>query len=185
MIKTPWDFWERNGKLAYQVGDVRIYNVEGEDYLFVGPVLYASSTERTWYVKNVYPRAKGKCLEIGLGLGVASKVILASKDVRHLLTIEKGEDVIAAFGKPLPRHNILERDVNEWMQEIADIQDFVEPIYDFIFVDHYTFEDEEYFSLQELQQSLKPLLKEGGKMVFWIDEMAAEEEQYLIRSLWI
>ncbi len=159
--------------------------MDGQDYLFVGPVLYASSTERSWYVKNVYPHAQGKCLEVGLGLGVASKVILANKNVRHLLTVEKEEDVIAAFGKLLPRHNILEKDVNDWVRSINAVQDFFEPIYDFIFVDHYTFEDDEYYILQELHQLLKPLLKDGGKMVFWIDENAPDEDQCLVRSLWI
>lgn len=185
MSKGTFHFWNENGKLTYQEGDVRIYNVDGEDYLFVGPVMYASSIERKWYVKNVHGKARGKCLEIGLGLGVASKVILANSDVRHLLTVEKEPEVIKAFGRPLPRHNILEKDVHEWVLNIFEVQKFSEPFYDFIFVDHYTDMEEDYDDLKNLQEMLRPLLKVGGNMVFWIDENAPPEDQFLIRSLWI
>lgn len=185
MSKDAFAFWDRNGKLTYNEGPVRIYNVDGEDYLFVGPVMYASTIERDWYGRNVYPRARGKCLEIGLGLGVASKVILANKRVRHLLTIEKQAEVIQAFGRPLPRHNILEKNVYEWIVGVAESVDLFEPFYDFIFVDHYTDMEEDYDDLKNLQEMLLPLLKQNGSLVFWIDENAPEEDQCLIRSLWI
>jgi spermidine synthase len=111
VLGGPFDFWDENGELEFHQGDVRIYRVDGEEYLFVGPVMYASTTERDWYGRNVFPYAKGRCLEIGLGLGVASKVILANPRVTHLLTVEKDENVIAAFGKPLHKHTLLRADV--------------------------------------------------------------------------
>ena len=39
--------------------------------------------------------------------------------------------------------------------------------------------------LEEAATALKSLLKPGGKMVFWVDENAPEEDQEQIRKLWI
>ncbi len=181
-MKGPFDFWEENAFLEYQNEDVRIYDMDAQKYLFIGQVMYASTSERAWYVKNVMPHASGKCLEIGLGLGVASKSMLVKKEVRHLLTIEANEKVIEAFGRPLRNHNILHANVYSWVENLA----FVDPVYDFIFVDHYTLEDEEIVApLEDLAKKLKLLLKPEGKMVFWIDENAPEEDQQLLKDLWI
>jgi len=182
MDKGPFDFWDRNADLEFVHGDVRIYRMDREHYLFVNQIMYASTTERTWYIKNVMPHAQGRCLEIGLGLGVASKVILARPEVQYLLTIEKNDAVIGAFGRPLPRHNILWTDIYEWITNFHDPT----PMYDLIFVDHYTLEDEDtIYELEELAFRLQPLLKEGGNMVFWIDENSPEEDQAEIRKLWL
>lgn len=182
MDKTPWDFWNENAFLEYQNEDVRIYDMDAQKYLFVGQIMYASTTERSWYVKNVMPYARGKCLEIGLGLGVASKSILAKHDVRHLLTIEANEKVIEAFGRPLRGHNVLHADVYDWAENLS----FYEPVYDFIFVDHYTLDDEEIIEpLEGLAAQLRKVLKEDGKMVFWIDTNATDENQKRIKDLWV
>ena len=181
-MKDAFDFWERNGQLTYRNGDVRIYVVDYEEYLFIGPVLYASTTERRWYLWNVYPHARGKCLEIGLGLGVASKVIQANKAVRHLLTIESSMEVIIAYGQPLPRHAILEANIYEWIGNWV----WKKPVYDMIFVDHYVFDmDEDLHLLEDLRDNLLPLLKPKGNMIFWIDENAPDEDQKAFKELWV
>lgn len=177
----PFDWWDKNGKLEFQQGDVRIYNVNQEQYLFIGQTLFASTVERLWYIKNVMPHARGRCLEIGLGLGVASKAILSHSRVTQLLTVEKNEDVIAAFGRPLPRHLILCTDVNEWVKSVPTAH----ALYDFIFVDHYVYDEELLPELQELAQRLAVLLKPGGSMVFWIDENAPDPEKEKIRQLYL
>jgi len=181
MVAGPFDFWDENGELEFHEGSVRIYRMDGEQYLFVGQVMYASTTEQDWYGRNVFPHARGRCLEIGLGLGVASKVILANPAVTHLLTIENNENVIAAFGKPLYKHNILHADVYRWASNLI----MVGPRYDLIFVDHYTFEEEELGELQELARNLLPVLADGGRMIFWVDENAPDEDRELIKKLWI
>jgi spermidine synthase len=181
MAIGPFDWWDINATPDFFQGDVRIYDMDGEKYLFVGQTMYASTTERGWYIKNVMPHARGKCLEIGLGLGVASKVILTKAEVTHLLTIENDENVIGAFGRPLHGHNILHMDAMKWVSEFP----VLDPMYDFIFVDHYTFEEEELEPLQALSTGLRYLLRPGGKMVFWIDENAPEEDQEKIRNLWV
>lgn len=181
MSKGPFDWWDENAKLEYNQGDVRIYNAGKEQYLFVGQTMYASTKERSWYVSNVYPYARGKCLEIGLGLGVASKVITAGENVTHLLTVEKNPEVIAAFGKPWLKHNILNMDVVEWISNFP----VLEPMYDFIFVDHYTFDDDDLDMLEWVGTGLKHLLKPEGSMIFWIDENAPEEDQERVKKLWI
>ena len=177
----PFGSWSDNADLEFIQGNVRIYNMDHEAYLFVDQTMYASTTERGWYISNVYPHARGKCLELGLGLGVASKVMLANARVDHLLTIENNEHVIGAFGKPLLRHNILWTDAIQWVSNFP----VLEPMYDFIFVDHYTFEEEELEKLQTLGTGLRYLLRPGGKMVFWIDENAPDEDRKQIRDLWV
>lgn len=182
MVVGPYDFWDENGELEYEQGDVRIYRMDGEHYLFVNQTMYASTTERSWYIQNVMEHAKGRCLEIGLGLGAASKVILAKPEVRHLLTIEKNEAVIGAFGKPLPRHNILCADVYEWVDNFWDPT----PMYDLIFVDHYATMDEELIEeLKSLMEKLSKLLKADGKLIIWIDENLPEEEIKLFKQFWV
>ena len=181
-MKGPFDFWEENAFLEYQNDDVRIYDMDAQKYLFIGQVMYASTSERGWYVKNVMPYAAGKCLEIGLGLGVASKSMLVKNEVRHLLTIESNEKVIEAFGRPLRNHNILQADIYEFVKDMI----VLEPIYDFIFVDHYTLDDEETIEpLEHLAVQLRRLLKPEGKMVFWIDTNATDEDQQRIKDLWV
>lgn len=183
MMKTAFDFWDRHGILEYSEHDVRIYDVDGHKYLFVGQTLFASTTERSWYIKNVMPHAKGRCLEIGLGLGVASKTILAKKNVSHLLTVEKNERVIAAFGRPLARHNILQVDINDWISSII----LLKPSFDFIFVDHHADMEEEdtYVEMCVLVEQLKEILTEDGKLVVWLDENAPDDDQKRFRDLWV
>jgi len=180
VIKDPFDWWQRNGRLDFQRGDVRIYNVDGEDYLFIDQTIYASTKELPWYARNLYPYVKGSVLEVGLGLGCASRLICSAPKVKHLLTIEKNEDVIYAFGTSLRHHHILHGDINEWSKDLPNV-----PIFDLIFVDHYTMGDEEvYPELETLSGRLQPLVKDGGRMVFWIDTNAPEEEQEFVRDLW-
>ncbi len=181
MTIGAFDWWNKNAVLEFEQEDVRIYDMDDEKYLFVGQIMYASTTERSWYIKNVLAHARGKCLELGLGLGVASKVILSSDRVTHLLTVENNENVIGAFGKLLPRHNILHADATKWISEFP----VLEPMYDFIFVDHFTFDEDELADLQWLGTGLKHLLKPEGKMVFWIDENASEVDQEYLRDLWV
>lgn len=182
MGKGPFDYWLRNGLLEWEQGDVKIFTMDGENYLFVDQVLYASTSERTWYIKNVLPHARGRVLEIGLGLGVASKVILSHPDVRTLLTIEANPNVIEAFGMTFRHHMILNMDVNEWVETAAHAG----PIYDLIFVDHIAeMDDENYPEIKELVDKLKLNLKQDGHLVVWIDENAAEEDKEAYRKLWI
>ncbi len=181
-MKSPWDFWNRNGLLEWEQGDVKIFSMDGDNFLFVDQVLYASTSERAWYIKHVFPHAKGKCLEIGLGLGVASRVILSNPAVTTLLTIEANSDVISVFGDTFRHHMLLHMTVNQWVETSAHAG----PVYDFIFVDHHAEMDDESFpEMEELVKNLKLNLKKSGKLVVWIDEHAAEEDKESYRKLWV
>ncbi len=182
MEKGPFDFWFKNGLLEFEQGAIKIFSVDGDNFLFIDQVLYASTSERIWYIKHVLPHTKGKCLEIGLGLGVASKVILSDSQVTTLLTIEANSDIISAFGDTLRHHIILNMDVNSWVETAAHAG----PIYDLIFVDHYAEMDEEFLpEMQDLVAKLKLNLKQDGKLIVWIDENADEENKKAYRKLWV
>ena len=59
-------------------------------------------------------------------------------------------------------------------------------MYDLIVVDHYTLEDEDaIYALEDLAYKLEPLVKEGGRMIFWVDENAPEEDKDQVRKLWL
>lgn len=180
-MKQPFDFWDKNGRLYYDKGNVKIYQLEGEEYLFVDQTLYASSTETSWYIRNILLPAKGNVLEIGLGLGCASKILLSNPKLESLLTIEKNPYVIGAFGKPMPRHKIVNADIYEWLAGHP-----VGPRYNFIFVDHYTNQDEETFEeLATLKKNLKKVLQKQGKIIFWYDSNLDPQEKKAIKSLWV
>lgn len=182
MGKGPFDFWLENGLLEFEQGDVKIFTMDGDNFLFVDQVLYASTSERLWYIRNVFPFARGKCLEVGLGLGVASKVILSNPEVTTLLTVEANDDVISAFGDTFRHHILLHMDVNEWIEAAAHVG----PIYDFIFVDHFAEMDEEFYpELADLVKKLKLNLKQDGKLVVWIDEHAADKDKKAYKKLWV
>lgn len=177
--KSPFDWWDKNGKLVFHQDDVRIYNVDRQEHLLIGQTIFASTLERPWYIQKVLPHAKGRCLEIGLGLGCASKVILANPQTAHLLTIEKNPRVIEAFGRPLPRHHIVQADIYEWARRVPKTY----TLYDLIFVDHYVYDEDLFPALENLAQDLTPLLKVGGHLIFWVDEQAPDEEKARITSL--
>lgn len=182
MGKGPFDFWHKNGLLEWEQGDVKIFSMDGDSFMFIGQTLFASTNERMWYIKNVMPHTRGKCLEVGLGLGAASKVILANPAVTTLTTVEANADVIDAFGWTFRHHIVVHMDINDW----AATAGHVGPIYDFIFVDHFAEMDEEFYpELEELVDKLKLTLKQDGKLVVWIDENAAEEDKEAYRKLWI
>jgi len=177
----PFDYWNEHGQIIYKDGDVVIYKMDGEEYLFVGQILYASSAERNWYLNNLNFPGRRRVLELGLGLGVASRMFLAN-GAKHLTTIELEEGVIKAFGVPKLNHTIVHMNADDYVERAL----LFPPQFDLIFVDHYARIDEEMFDyLKGLAEKLKRLLLPGGNLIFWIDEFLPDAEIARLRSLWI
>jgi len=164
-----------DGALIAEQGEVRVYDMEGLKYLEIGPGhnLWMVESEIEELSQQIGNSPHGKCLEVGLGLGIASKYILSFSEVESLTTVEINPDVIT---------------VQAWVNEINDPRhkvinmnglDFIlqsEEKYDFIFFDHYSIIDEETLNILDIYiKAAKKILANGGTMLGWFDPFTPEE----------
>jgi spermidine synthase len=166
-----------DGKLLYSYGDVRVYDYGG---LFLeigrGHNLWALEDERFDYDNQFLAHnPTGHCLEIGLGIGVASQLIM-NYNIDSLTTVDMNLDVINTykFTKPL-------LESRKWNNRIGCIHNIVflegsiylkltSKKFDYIFLDFYKAIDED--SLPEIEymvNTAKDRLTDKGTIVGWID----------------
>lgn len=170
----------RDGQLIAEQGNARVYKMNGLRYLEVGEngshTMWTDESEKSWYYKNkLVFKAKGYCLEFGLGLGFASEIILSNPEVKQLTTVEIDLDVIAIQDMVNPilddRHVI----VNASMEEYLDI---TRDTFDFVFIDTYITTDNETLSwLEDMVPKVRDLLNHGGEVMAWLDFTSSEEEK--------
>jgi len=175
----------QEGKLVAESGEVKIYSMltnfskkhlkREELFLEIGPghTLWALESELPDYIWQLKDYPKGNCLEIGLGLGVASKYILTFPRVETLTTVEKNEDVIKAQKQVNPiednRHVVLEADGLVYAYE-------TQREFDFIFIDCYDAIDEDSLPMiEDMAYACRRILKDDGRILGWWDESAPEE----------
>ena len=161
-----------NGRLLAQSGDIKVYLFNDLLHLEEDHVLWAIEDEIEEYKDQIKDYPHGDCLEIGLG--IASRYILSCRGVNSLTTIEINEDTIVVQKQTNfiddPRHTIVCMDGFEYLIT-------TDKKYDFIFMDHYHFIDEEGLPLikKYVEMCKKRVLKEGGKIVGWWDIYTPEE----------
>lgn len=173
----------QDGELLVESGDAKIYKMNDELYLEIGPghTLWALESEISDYIDQLGDDPRGDCLEIGLGLGVASRYLLSFPRVDHLTTIEKNEDVIKAhsliqeedrnkdFYYDPDKHLILNADGLEYLYQTRKM-------YDFIFVDCYDRIDEETLPfITDIAFACQRVLKPEGKVIGWMDPYTPEK----------
>lgn len=172
----------RDGKLVANSGEVSVYNMDEELYLEIGPghTLWALEREVKDYVNQLEDYPKGNCLEIGLGLGVASRCILTYPHVTNLTTVEINPDVIDTH-KVIS--NILDADDrnNKWLpynsnKHTVVNMDGLEYLYttkhkyDFIFMDFWQHIDDDTLpAISDMAKAAFRVLAEGGKVIGWLD----------------
>lgn len=173
----------RDGELIAEIGDTRIYKMDGKLFLEkgVGHTLWALEDELEDYIYQLESWPKGDCLEIGLGLGVASKYILSFPKVKSLTTVEIDADVIMAqkIADPIDddRHLILNAHGLYYAYE-------TKRLYDFIFLDFYDVIDEETLPLiADMAVACERTLKRGGKMIGWLDKHTPGDHAALFMSI--
>jgi spermidine synthase len=172
----------KDGELIVDTGNARVYKMNGELFLEIGDghTLWALESELQDYTYQLQDFPNGDCLEIGLGLGVASRYILTFPHVRHLTTIELNKDVIAAHAKipeeerkyPMvyepKKHRILNADGLSYAYQ-------TNKKYDFIFIDCYDRIDEETLPMiADMATACSRILKTDGKLVGWLDKNTPE-----------
>lgn len=174
----------KDGELIAESGEAKVYKFNKDLFLEIGPGhnLWALESELPDYIWQLDDKPIGSCLEIGLGLGVASRYILSLPRVRSLTTVEINKDVIDVHAKlkaedyssnftvfPKKRHTILNADGLIYMYETN--QEF-----DFIFIDCYSLIDEDTLPIiADMATAAKRLLKPEGRVMGWLDKATPEE----------
>ncbi|MHA2010555.1 MAG: spermine/spermidine synthase domain-containing protein [Promethearchaeota archaeon] len=163
------------GKIIAQSGDIKVYRFGDALYLEHGPghSLWTDSDEIKELEEQIGQKPKGDCLEIGLGLGVASKIILDKPSVNSLITVEIDPDVIEVYKQLHPTIPKTHEIVNEsGLNYLVSTDD----AFDFIFLDFYDIIDEDTLPIiKDYVEVGKSKLKEGGEIVGWFDPYTAEE----------
>lgn len=164
-----------DGELIAKHGDVSVYLYDKLLHLEIGPGhnLWMVESELKELSEQIGDHPRGKCLEIGLGLGVASKYILAFPEVESLTTVEINPDVIAVHEmittRDDPRHTIVR----------AGGLDFIvltDEKYDFIFFDHYSIIDEDTLEILDIYaKAARKILNKDGTLLAWFDIYTPEE----------
>ena len=177
----------KDGKLVAESGNAKVYQMNDELFLEIGPGhnLWALESELSDYIEQLWDKPRGDCLEIGLGLGIASRYILSCPKVTSLTTIEVDKDVIAlqddvnkilntrkrekiAFSKG-KNHIILNADGLYYAYETKFK-------YDFIFLDFYSIIDEDTLPIIiDMVQACKQILKPNGTIIGWFDKETPDE----------
>jgi SAM-dependent methyltransferase len=165
-----------DGDVIAESGNVKVYRTDYDLFLEVGPghTLWALGSEIEDYEKQLGNAPFGNVLEIGLGLGIASKFFLTCQKVKTLTTIEINSDVIVVYKQlslfnTTKNHEIINNDGLSFVTS-------TEKKYDFIFMDYYTLLDEETLpEIEELVKVCKRVLKPVGKIAGWYDKFTPEE----------
>jgi spermidine synthase len=179
-MQTSTGIYFKDGELVAQRGEVAVYNMSGELFLEVGPGhnLWTLESEYTDYMIQLGDKPRGKCLEIGLGLGVASRCILTYPAVTSLTTVELREDVIHTHNDIIP---LLENKIEKWAPYDADRhiiihQDGLKYMlstkerYDFVFMDFYKHIDEDTLpTIKDMIAAARICLASGGTISGWLD----------------
>lgn len=173
----------KDGDIIAESGKARVYKLKEGLFLEIGDGhhLWTLDTELKEYIAQIKDLAKGDALEIGLGLGVASRYILSFPKVEALTTIEINKDVIEV-------HKIVRKTDTDYMKNFSYKPhnivnaDGLEYIYksnnkfDFIFLDFYDRIDEDTIpAIKDMVRGCKRLLNKDGVIVGWFDPYTPEE----------
>jgi len=185
-MQSATGIYFKEGKVISKHGKVTVYEMFDELFLEVGPGhnLWALESEYSVYMEQLRDKPRGKCLEIGLGLGVASRCILTYPQVTSLTTVELRKDVIATHKDCI---DLLDTRSNKWItydvsKHSIINQDGIRHMiltknkYDFIFMDFYKHIDEDTLpEIEDMVLAAKFCLEPGGMILGWLDPHTPEE----------
>jgi len=173
----------RDGELVAESGDTRVYKMNDKLFLEkgVGHNLWALEDELKDYIHQLESWPKGDCLEIGLGLGVASHYMLSFPEIKSLTTVEIDQDVINTQKHANPiddeRHMVLNANGLYYAYK-------TKRMYDFIFLDFYDVIDEDTLPLiADMVAACNRILKRNGRMIGWLDKHTPGDHAAIFMSL--
>lgn len=173
----------QDGEIIAESGDARVYEYNNDTFLEVGSAhhLWALGSESVDYANQLKDKPKGNVLEIGLGLGVASRYILSMHNVRALTTIEKNKDVIDVYNILRGRDEQFEQVFGHKKHLILNT-DGLSYLYntnrkfDFIFMDFYDVIDEDTLpEIADMVIGCRRVLAKNGKIMGWFDPYTPDE----------
>ncbi len=184
----------KDGKVIAESGDVKVYSMNRELFLEIGPghTLWALEGESVDYMEQLYDKPRGDCLEIGLGLGVASRYILSCPKVTSLTTVEINADVIDVYEQVrsnssayIDEHNYFSQQSHTILNANGLIYAYMtKATYDFIFIDCYASIDEDTLPvIQDMVVACRKLLKKGGEIIGWLDKYTPQKDIIKFNSL--
>jgi len=172
-----------DGELIAEIGNARVFKMNDKLFLEKGPghTLWALEDELPDYIQQLESWPQGECLEIGLGLGVASEYLLSFPKVKSLTTVEIDKDVIDVqkIVNPIKdkRHLILNANGLYYAYE-------TKRMFDFIFLDFYDVIDEETLPvIADMVTACHRVLKSDGKMIGWLDKYTSGDHAAIFMSL--
>lgn len=173
----------RDGDIVAEYGTARVYKMNSELFLEIGTAhtLWALESELTDYIEQLEDYPKGQCLEIGLGLGVASRYILTFPAVEHLTTVEKNLDVIKAHSLIREEDRGPKMNYNPSKHKILNVDGLIYAYktkrrYDFIFIDCYDRIDEDTLPIiADMYKACSRILKPEGRIIAWLDNATPGE----------
>ena len=181
MSKNGLVYFE-DGELVAEHGEARVYKLNNELFLELGPghTLWALESELKDYMEQLQDIPSGRCLEIGLGLGVVSRYLLTFPKVEHLTTVEINKDVINVHSKIKEKDRGLQLDYSPDKHRILHAGGIeyayqTKSRYDFIFIDCYDRIDEETLPvIADMFTACSMALKPGGRIMAWLDKHTPE-----------
>ena len=182
----------KSGELIAESGKAKVYKFNNDLFLEIGPGhnLWALESELPDYVWQLSDRPSGACLEIGLGLGVASKYILSLPRVRSLTTVELNKDVVDVYKQLKPEHYSLKYDIfPEKRYTILNADGLIymyetKQKFDFVFIDCYSIIDEDTLpTIADMSIAARIVLNNDGKVVGWFDKATPEKFVKIFYSL--
>ena len=179
-MQTSTGLYFKDGEVITRHGEVTIYRMDDILFLEVGPGhnLWALESEYSDYMAQLGDKPRGDCLEIGLGLGIASRCILTYPSVDTLTTIELRKNVIKSHEDIV---QLLDKKSEKWAPYdskrhiIKNYDGFMYMLkttnkYDFIFMDFYKHIDEDSIcEIKDMVKCAKLRLNPGGKVLGWFD----------------
>jgi spermidine synthase len=173
----------KEGSVIAESGLVKVYSYNNDIFLEVGPAhtLWALGSELDDYMEQLYDHPFGSVLEIGLGLGIASRYILTLPKVRTLTTVEQNSDVINTYGQLLEKDTSFIKNFGYKKHLILNTDGLAylyatKRKYDFVFLDFYRAIDEETMpDIEDMVLGAKRILAPGGKIMGWFDKYTPDE----------
>jgi hypothetical protein len=173
----------KDGDLIAESGDTRVYRMNNKLFLEkgAGHTLWALEDELEDYIYQLEDWPRGDCLEIGLGLGVASSYLLTFPKVKSLTTVEIDADVIKTqqMANPIDddKHIVLNAHGLYYTYE-------TKKMFDFIFLDFYDVIDEDTLPvIADMTVACERILKSNGKMIGWLDKHTPGDHAAIFMSL--
>ena len=166
MKKSPSYF--RDGKLVMRNGEVRVYDLDDELFMELGRQnLISADKDLPEYIWQLADKPFGDCLVISLGLGIASKYLLSFNNVKSVTVIEEYEEIIDVQNKINPIYDTRFKVINEAALPYLYRTD---DVYDFIFLDYHTIINEYTFPfIADTARACKKVLVYNGILLGWLD----------------